>query len=61
MAGFDRIPKELEYNRRELEQIKYAVENTNSWMDAFSNVSMWSHIFQIAGLVLLALILWRVW
>ena len=61
MADFDRVPRELEYNRKELEQIKYAVKETNSWMDAFAKASMWTQIFQLAGLALLALILWRVW
>ena len=47
--------------KEELREIRNEVQKTNAWMDAFSNVSMWSHIFQIAGLVLLAIILWRVW
>jgi len=44
-----------------LERQTAELEKTNAWMDAFANASMWTHIFQIAGLVLLALILWRVW
>ena len=47
--------------KEELRWIRTEVQKTNAWMDAFANASMWTHIFQIAGLVLLALILWRVW
>ena len=47
--------------KEELREIRNEAQKTNAWMDAFANASMWTHIFQIAGLVLLALILWRVW
>ena len=58
---FRLVRKEIELNRKELREIRLQTGKTNIWLDAFSNASMWSHIFQIAGLVLLALILWRVW
>ena len=45
----------------QLSEIRNEGKLTNRWMDSFANASMWSQIFQIAGLVLLALILWRVW